>query len=131
MMYVFGKNINGTNETGIVRLGGGIPELICLCDEAQSKLLLQALNISSRQGVGGSSMYELTVIEGLTEAQAGRIKKHWHEYLPTVELNVYEGYSEKENRFRCTIKIKRDATHISLILLGKLLRGVEDKSICP
>jgi len=80
---------------------------------------------------GSSSLYELTVIEGLTNAQAERVKKHWHEYLPTVELNIYEGYSEKENRFRCTIKISREATHISLILLGKLLRGVEDKSICP
>lgn len=53
MTYVFGKNINGTTETGIVDITKNPPELICLCDETQSKLLLQALNFSSKQVVSG------------------------------------------------------------------------------
>lgn len=53
MTYVFAKKINGADETGIVDITKNPPELICLCDKAHSELLLQALNISSKQVVSG------------------------------------------------------------------------------
>lgn len=54
MKYVFAKKINDTDETGIINITKNPPELICLCDESHSILLLQALNISSKQVVSGS-----------------------------------------------------------------------------
>jgi len=41
--YVFAKKLNGTEETGIV-IPTNPPELICLCTEEKSKLILDALN---------------------------------------------------------------------------------------
>lgn len=51
MKYVFANKINDTDHTGIVDITTNPPELICLCDEAQSKLLLEALNIYSKKEV--------------------------------------------------------------------------------
>ena len=44
MEYIFGKNINGSEADGIVKIDS--MELICLCTEHNSKLLLKALNMS-------------------------------------------------------------------------------------
>lgn len=49
--YVFVRNINGTDETGIADISKNPPELICYCNEAKSKLLLEALNIHSKKVV--------------------------------------------------------------------------------
>jgi len=43
IQYVFAKKINETEETGIVKTTNP-PELICLCTEEKSVLLLKALN---------------------------------------------------------------------------------------
>lgn len=41
--YVFAKKLNGTEETGII-IPTNPPELICLCTEEKSKLILDAFN---------------------------------------------------------------------------------------
>ncbi|KKP51563.1 MAG: hypothetical protein UR43_C0019G0006 [candidate division TM6 bacterium GW2011_GWF2_33_332] len=41
--YVFGTNINGTDESGIMSLTNP-PVLICLCPKDRSKVLLDSLN---------------------------------------------------------------------------------------
>lgn len=45
MKYIFVRNINDTGETGIVDVESH--EIICLCDEANSQLLLDALRLYS------------------------------------------------------------------------------------
>lgn len=55
-MYVFAKNINGTKQTGIIDVSQTPPKLICLCDEDQSKIILEKMNVNSK------------VVEALKEA---------------------------------------------------------------
>lgn len=55
-MYVFAKNINGTKQTGIIDVSQNPPKLMCLCDEDQSKIILEKMNVNSK------------VVEALKEA---------------------------------------------------------------
>ena len=44
MKYVFAKNINKGNVSGIIDIESN--EIVCLCSKVKSKLLLQALNLA-------------------------------------------------------------------------------------
>jgi len=44
MKYIFAKNINGSGEAGIIELDS--MEVMCLCTEPKSELLLKALSMS-------------------------------------------------------------------------------------
>lgn len=50
MRYIFAKNINNTGKTGIVDLTTF--KLLCICDEAGSELLLEALKLYDASGKG-------------------------------------------------------------------------------
>ena len=59
MRYIFAKNINNTGETGIVDLTTF--KLLCICDEANSKILLEALKLYSELGKTLESPKEIEV----------------------------------------------------------------------
>lgn len=48
MRYIFAKNINNTGEAGIVDLA--TEKTLCLCGEANSELLLEALRLYTLSG---------------------------------------------------------------------------------
>lgn len=50
MRYIFGKNLNNTKKNGIVDLKTN--KIVCLCDEENSKLLVDALDTYNQNKAG-------------------------------------------------------------------------------
>ena len=92
MKYVFATRINGTEETGIIDVTRNPPVLLCLCDKEQSILLLQALNISSKQVVTSSANYDVDKVQKVAADIVKEVLRA-KTLFPNNFVNQHEAYA--------------------------------------